>query len=76
MNKGPSDVSCCESFEKIESMVVSMLEKAGFKPGTEKWNTLYCRGFQRAISERAKFISSRLSEARTGRRLSESKSGS
>jgi hypothetical protein len=65
LNKGPAKVG---PFESIESKIVGMLEKGGFTPGTPEWENLYSKGFARAISERAKFLSKKLNEVRVPRK--------
>ncbi len=58
LNKGPSAVTC-ESFEAIESQILTMLSESGLTPGSEQWKQMYEKGFARAIADRASVVAER-----------------
>lgn len=65
LNKGPAQAAFVESFSVIEKKILAMLESAGLKPGTSRWQEMYQKGFSYAIEERGK----RIAEAKKSRRV-------
>jgi len=59
LNKGPASITA-ESFQKIESLILTTLAENGINPGTRQWEKLYQRGFSRAIQERSRLVNERL----------------